>query len=145
MGAFTGANLDVVNTLNMKLDRRKEEIRKLEEDLDTTRREHKNYVSDLERESEDRFKELQLKNTSLQAELHNEQAVNATISHMIAFLEKQCEDATSYTFSKFSQQEFKDLSINTNQEHHELLNELFNTLNDIMKTHVAFGKMYVTL
>ena len=37
------------------------------------------------------------------------------------------------------------MAILTNQEHHELLTQLFNTLNDIMKTHAAFGKMYVTL
>ena len=64
-------------------------------------------------------------------------------------LEYKCEDettsATSYSFSKSSQQEFKDLAIQINQEHHELLTELFNTLDDIMETHVSFGKMYVTL
>ena len=64
-------------------------------------------------------------------------------------LEKQCEDATtsaaSSAFSKFSQQEFRDLAIQINQEHHELLIELFNTLDDIMETHVAFGKNFVTV
>ena len=68
---------------------------------------------------------------------------------MIVMLEKQCEDATSSlassSFSKFSQQEFKDLAIQINQEHHELLTELFNTLDDIQETHVAFEKMSVTL
>ena len=81
--------------------------------------------------------------------MHDEQAINATNAQRIAILEKQCEDATasaaSAAFSKFSQQEFKDLDIQINQEHHELLTEFFNTLNDIMETHVAFGKMYVTL
>ena len=69
LGAFTGANLDAVNTLNRELERRKEEIIKLEEELDRTKREHNAYVVDLKRASENRLNELQLKNTSLQAEL----------------------------------------------------------------------------
>ena len=64
-------------------------------------------------------------------------------------LEYKCEDettsATSYSFYKSSQQEFKDLATQINQEDHELLTELLNTLDDIMETHVYFGKMYVTL
>ena len=67
----------------------------------------------------------------------------------IATLEKQCEDATtsaaSSAFSRFSQQDFKDLAIQTNQEQHELLIELFKTLDDILETHVSFGKMFVAL
>ena len=58
LGAFTGANLDAVNTLNMELDIRKEEISKLEEELDRTKREHKAYVVDIVKASEDKFKEL---------------------------------------------------------------------------------------
>ena len=60
-------------------------------------------------------------------------------------LEKQCEDATasaaSSIFSRFTQQEFKELAIWTNQEHHELLTELFQTLNDIFETHISFRNM----
>ena len=149
LGAFTGANLDAVNTLNRELERRKEEIIKLEEELDRTKREHNAYVVDLKRASENRLNELQLKNTSLQAELQNEQTTNTTITQRIAFLENQCEDATatadSSVLSKFSQQEFKDLAIQTNQEHHELVTELFKTMDDILETHVDFGKMSVTL
>ena len=37
------------------------------------------------------------------------------------------------------------MDIQTNQEHHELLIELFKTLDDILETHVAFGKMFVAL
>jgi len=36
LGAFTSANLHVVNTLNREFDRRKEEIRKLKEYLENT-------------------------------------------------------------------------------------------------------------
>ena len=117
--------------------------------MDRIKMEHKNYVVDLEIVYEDRFKELQLKNTSIQAEFRNGKAIKATITQRIALLEKQAKDATasatSSAFSKFSQQEFKDLAINTNQEHNELLTKLFNTLNDIMETRVSFGKMSVTL
>ena len=66
LGAFTGANLDVVNTLNKEFYRIKEEITKLEEELDRTRREHDAYVANIKRVSENRLNELQLKNTSLQ-------------------------------------------------------------------------------
>ena len=38
LGAFIGANLHAVNTLNREFDRRKEEIRKLKEYLENTRR-----------------------------------------------------------------------------------------------------------
>ena len=83
--------------------------------MDRTKKQHKNYVANLEKESKDNFKELQLKNTSLQDKLHDEQAINATNAQRIAMLEKQCEDATasavSSAFSKFSQQEFKDFAI----------------------------------
>ena len=93
--------------------------------------------------------ELQLKNTSLHDELQNENTTNATITQRISTLEKQCEYATasvsSSAFSSFSQQEFKYFAIHTNQEHHELVTELFKTLDDILETHVAFGKMSITL
>ena len=69
MGAFTGANLDAVNTLNREFDIIKEEISKLEEEMDRSRREHNAYVDDLKRASENWLNELKLKNTSLQDEL----------------------------------------------------------------------------
>ena len=68
--------------------KKKEEIKKLEEELDRTKKEHKTYVTNLQNSSEDRFKESQLKNTSLRDELHGEQAINATITQRIAMLEK---------------------------------------------------------
>ena len=37
------------------------------------------------------------------------------------------------------------MAIQTNQEHHELVTELFKTMDDILETHVDFGKMSVTL
>ena len=109
--------------------------------------EHKIYVANLEKASEDRFKELHLKNTSLQDELHNEKDVNATITQRIAMLEKQCEDATtsatSSLFSRFSQEEFKQLAIKRNEDHYELITELFDSLNDIYETYITFGQMAV--
>ena len=76
LGAFTCANLDAVNTLSKELDIKMEEINKLEEGMDKSQKEHKAYVSNIEKEFEDRFKKSQLKNTSLQAKLHDEQAIN---------------------------------------------------------------------
>ena len=68
---------------------------------------------------------------------------------MTALLVKQCEYATasaaSSAFFRFSQQEFQDLSIQVNQERHDLVNEMFRTLDDIFETYVAFGKMSFTL
>ena len=91
----------------MEFYKRKEEIRKLEEELYITKREHKAHVVDVVKASKDKFKELQVKSISLHAELHNEQTTNATIMQRIATLEKQCEDetasATSSAFSRFSQ------------------------------------------
>ena len=62
---------------------------------------------------------------------------------MTASLEKQCEDATasaaSSSFSRFSQEEFKELAIRTNHEHYELITDLFHTLKDIYETHIDFG------
>ena len=59
------------------------------------------------------------------------------------------EDATaskcSSLFSRFSQEEFKELAIRTNQEHYELITDLFQTLNDIYETHIAFGQMSIVL
>ena len=71
-----------------------------------TQKDHKVYIANLEKVADDRVKELQLKNTSLQAEVHNERAINATIAQRVAILEKQCEDetvsASSSAFTKFS-------------------------------------------
>ena len=64
-------------------------------------------------------------------------------------MEKQCEDATtsvaSSSFSKFSQEEFKQLALQTNREHHDLMSELFKTLDNIFETHVTFDKMSFSL
>ena len=56
--------------------------------MDRIKREHNNYVVDLEIAYEDRFKELQLKNTSIQAEFRNGKSINATITQRIAMFEK---------------------------------------------------------
>ena len=68
---------------------------------------------------------------------------------MITSLEKQCEDATasaaSSSFSRFSQEEFKELAIKINQDHYELITDLFHNLNDIYETYIAFGQMAVVL
>ena len=57
-------------------------------------------------------------------------------------LEIQCEDKTasvaSSSYSKFSQEEFKELAIRTNKEHYDLVCELFKTLDNIFENHMAF-------
>ena len=53
-------------------------------------------------------------------------------------LERKNEDATtsaaSSSFSKFSQEEFKEIAIRTNREHYDLVCELFKNLADIFET-----------
>ena len=60
------------------------------------------------------------------------------ITRRINTLEKQCEDATtsaaSSAFFRFSQQEFQYLAIQVNQEHHDLITEIFRTLDNIFET-----------
>ena len=67
----------------------------------------------------------------------------------VSLLERQYEDATasapSSLFSKFSQEEFKEMAIRTNREHHGLVSELFKTLDNIFETHMTFDKMSVIL
>ena len=58
LGSFTGANLSAVLTMNKEFDKRKEEMKRLEEELDEGKREHKTHVANLEKASEDKFKEL---------------------------------------------------------------------------------------
>ena len=98
---------------------------------------------------EDKQNELEVKNASLQDEFLGEKTSNAAFVERIALLEKQCEDATasaaSSSFSKFSQEEFKELALKTNREHYELISELFKTLDSIFETHLAFDKMSATL
>ena len=64
-------------------------------------------------------------------------------------LERQCEDATasaaSSLFSEFSQEEFKELAIRINNEHHDLVCELFKTLDNIFETHMVFDNMSIFL
>ena len=45
----------------------------------------------------------------------------------------------------FSQEEFKELALRTNREHHDLISELFKTLDNIFETHVIFDKMSFAL
>ena len=84
LGSFTGFNLGAVLKLNKEFDKRKEEMKGLEEELDEVKREHKPHVANLEKASEDKFKELQLNNSSLQDELQNEKTTNATNTERIA-------------------------------------------------------------
>ena len=88
-------------------------------------------------------------NVSLSKELQRERDVNVTLVQKVALLERQCEDATasaaSSSFFKFSQEEFKDLASLTNKEHHDLICELFKTLDNIFETHMVFEKMSVVL
>ena len=67
----------------------------------------------------------------------------------VAVLEKQNEDAiesaTSSSFSKFSQEDFKDIAIRTNREHFDLVSELFRTLADIFENHTVFDNMSMIL
>ena len=84
---------------------------------------------------ENRYDKLQFKNASLHDELQREKTTNAILVHKIALLEKQYEYETasvaSSSFYKFSQEEFKELAIRTNREHHDLVNELFKTFDNI--------------
>ena len=95
LGAFTGANFDVVNTLNWEFDKQKAKIVRLKEELEQVKRQH-----------EDRNDELQVMNVALHDELQREKTTNATLVQKVALLEKQYEDATasvaSSSFSKFS-------------------------------------------
>ena len=64
-------------------------------------------------------------------------------------LERLCEDAiasaASYSYSKFSQDEFKELAIRTNKENYDLVWELFKTLDNIFETHMVFEKISIVL
>ena len=90
-----------------------------------------------------------MNNIALNEELQKEKDDNATLVQRVAALERQNEDATasaaSSSFSKFSQEEFKELDIRTNREHFDLVCELFNTLSNIFETHTVFDKMSVVL
>ena len=109
----------------------------------------KEELEQLKRQHEAKHDELQVKNVFLSEELQRENTVNATLVQKVALLERQCEDATasatSSSFSKFSLEEFKDLAIRTNKEHHDLVCELFKNLDNIFETHMVFDKMFVVL
>ena len=138
LGDFIGANFDAVNNLNREFKKQKVEIVRLKEELEKIKRQH-----------EDRYDELQVRNVFLHDELQREKTTNATLVQKVASLEKKYEDATtsaaSSSFSKFSQDEFKELALRANREHHDLVSELFKTLDNIFETHVSFDKMSVVL
>ena len=117
----------------------------MKEELENSKREHEAHVADLMKTSKDKYNELQVKSAFLKVELQNEKTPNDNFTHRIPSLEKQCEDASSSSFSRFSQEEFKELAIRTNQEHYALIADLFQTLNDIYESHITFGQMYVVL
>ena len=58
---------------------------------------------------------------SLSGELQRETIVNITLAQKVELLVKEIEDATtsaaSSSFSKFSKEKFKELSIRINREH----------------------------
>jgi len=122
LGAFIGANIHAISNLNREFDRRKEEITQLKEELEKSKREHEAHVADLMKTSEDKYNELQVKSAFLQVELQNEKTSSVVFTQRIASLEKQCEDAiasaASSLFSRFSQEEFKQLAIKINEEHY---------------------------
>ena len=90
------------------------------------------------------YDELQEKNVALSEELQREKVFNVTFVQKVALLERQCVDATvsatSSSFSKFSQEEFKKLAIRTNKEHYDLVCELFKTIDNIFETHMVFAR-----
>ena len=110
LGDFIGSNFDVVNSLNKKFDKQKVEIVSLKEALEQLKKQH-----------EAKQDELQMKNVTLSVELQREKNDNVTLVQKVAVLERKNEDATasaaSSSFSKFSQEEFKELAIRTNKEH----------------------------
>ena len=124
-------------------------MKRLHEELDDVKRQHKTHVENLEKASKDKFKELQIKNASLQDELQNEKTMNAANTQRIALVIRQCEDATasaaSSAFFRFSKQEFQDLAIQVNQEHHDLIAEMFRNMDEIFETYVAFDKISIVL
>ena len=109
----------------------------------------KEALEKLKKQHEDKQDELQVKNVALSVELQKAKNDNATLVQKVAALEKQNEDATasaaSSSFSRFSQEEFKELTIRTNREHFDLVLELFGTLADIFETHTWFDKMSIDL
>ena len=68
LGAFTGANFDVVTTLNREFDKHKEEIVRLKEEIEQVKRKHK-----------DKYDELQVRNVSLHDELQKEKVTRAAL------------------------------------------------------------------
>ena len=88
LGAFTGSNPSSVLTLNKEFNKRKEEMKRVEELLVEVKREHKTHVENLEKASNDKFKKLWLKNAPLQDELQNEKTTNATNTERMDLLVK---------------------------------------------------------
>ena len=103
----------------------------------------------LKRQHENRCDELQEMNVALSGELQRERTINVTLAKKVELLVKEIEDATasaaSSSFSKFSKEEFKELTIRINRENYCLVCELFKTLDNIFETHTVFDKMSVVL
>ena len=109
----------------------------------------KEALEHLKKQHEAKQDEIQVKNDTLHEEMKKKKNDKVTLVQKVAVLERKNEDATasvaSSSFSKFSQEEFKELAIRTNREHYDLICELFKTLDDIFETHVVFEKMSVVL
>ena len=109
----------------------------------------KETLEKLKKQHEDKQDELQMNNVTLREEMQREKDDNATLVQKVVVLERKNEDATasatSSSFSKFSQEEVKELAIRTNMEHYDLICELFKNLVDIFETHMVFDKMSVVL
>ena len=88
LGDFIGAKFYVVNTLNRELDKRKEEIIILKEELEQVIKQHEDQITNLVKISDARYNELQVKNVSLQDELHKEKTTNTTLAQKVVLLEK---------------------------------------------------------
>ena len=104
LGAFTCANFDAINTLNKEFNKQNAEIVRLKEELEQVKRQH-----------EDSYDELQVRNVALHDELQKEKVTSVALVQKVTLLEKQYEDATasaaSSSFSKFSQEEFKEIAL----------------------------------
>ena len=69
LGSFTGAKFHAIHYLNKEFDKKKEQIIKLKEELEQTKKEHEAHIAYLMKISEDKCNELKEKNNSLQNEL----------------------------------------------------------------------------
>ena len=142
MGAFVGANFDLVSQLSKEVKEREQELQRSKQDQAQAEAQHKHEIQDLKNEYDEKLRQLQGKNDYLKQQLEKEDDLNKQQANKISIFEQQLKDlqlaSTTYSFSKFTGKEFKQLAYRIHDHYYQGMINLFKGFNEMQELYNAF-------